>query len=362
VIKYIGSKRTLVPRILAYAKAIRARTGASSFCDMFTGTTRVAQAMKRASFQVTANDLASYSEILAIAYIEADANLHRGPLTAAKLGHLNALPGRDGYFTQTFCVDSRYFQPGNGRRIDAIREEIDRISDDRVERAILLTSLLEAADRVDSTTGLQMAYLKEWAPRSFNAMELRLPLLIPGAGVALREDANALAATMAPVDIAYLDPPYNQHSYFSNYHIWETLVRGDSPEPYGVARKRIDCRVTKSEYNAKGRAWAAFESLVRTVPAKHAIVSFSNEGYFAHDDLVALLESTFGEVEAVPVDFRRYVGAQIGIHNPKGEKVGQVSHLTNREYLFVAGPDAAKAVQDATLSMAGAAPLAGGRN
>ena len=171
MIKYIGSKRTLVPRILAYAKAIRERTGASSFCDAFTGTTRVAQALKRAHFQVTANDLASYSEILAIAYIEADADEHRGPLTAAKIGHLNALAGRDGYFTQTFCVDSRYFQPGNGRRIDAIREEIERISDDRVERAILLTSLLEAADRVDSTTGLQMAYLKEWASRSFNAME-----------------------------------------------------------------------------------------------------------------------------------------------------------------------------------------------
>jgi adenine-specific DNA-methyltransferase len=354
VIKYIGSKRTLVPRILAYAKAIRDRTGAGSFCDMFTGTTRVAQALKRAHFQVTANDLASYSEVLAIAYIEADATLHRGSLTAAKIAHLNALPGHDGYFTQTFCIDSRYFQPGNGRRIDAIREEIDRISEDRVERAILLTSLLEAADRVDSTTGLQMAYLKDWAPRSFNAMELRMPLLIPGAGTALREDANVLAASMAPVDIAYLDPPYNQHSYFSNYHIWETLVRDDSPESYGVAKKRIDCRVTKSEYNAKGRAWATFESLVRAIPAKHVIVSFSNEGYFAHDDLVSLLESTFGEVEAVPVDFRRYVGAQIGIHNPKGEKVGTVSHLTNREYLFVAGSDAGRIVTDATATMAGA--------
>jgi adenine-specific DNA-methyltransferase len=355
VIKYIGSKRTLVPRILAYAKAIRERTGASSFLDAFTGTTRVAQALKRAHFQVTANDLASYSEVLAIAYIEADANEHRGPLTAAKIGHLNALPGRDGYFTQTFCIDSRYFQPGNGRRIDAIREEIDRISDDRVERAILLTSLLEAADRVDSTTGLQMAYLKDWAPRSFNAMELRVPLLIPDAGVALRQDANALVAAMAPVDIAYLDPPYNQHSYFSNYHIWETLVRDDSPESYGVARKRIDCRVTKSDYNAKGRSWAAFESLVRKIPAKHLIVSFSNEGYFAHDDLVALLESRFGEVEAVPVDFRRYVGAQIGIHNSKGEKVGRVSHLTNQEFLFVAGADAGRIVTDATATMAGAA-------
>ena len=284
MIKYIGSKRTLVPRILAYAKAIRDLTGARTACDMFTGTTRVAQALKRAGFRVTANDLASYSEVLGITYIEADADEHRGPLTAAKIGHLNWLEGRHGYFTETFCVQSRYFKPANGRRIDAIRGEIERICDDRVERAILLTSLLEAADRVDSTTGLQMAYLKEWAPRASNPLELRLPVLIPGSGVAVRGDANALAAGMKPVDIAYLDPPYNQHSYYSNYHIWETLVRGDSPDSYGVARKRIDCRVTKSEYNAKGRAWAAFESLVRTIPARHLIVSFSDEGYFARDD------------------------------------------------------------------------------
>jgi len=81
----------------------------------------------------------------------------------------------------------------------------------------------------------------------------------------------------------------------------------------------------------------------------------------APDRLFELLESTYGEVEAVPVDFRRYVGAQIGIHNPQGEKVGQVSHLTNREYLFVAGPGAGRIVQDATLSMAGAAPSGEGK-
>jgi len=348
VIKYIGSKRTLVPRIVALAEAIRERTGASTVCDMFTGTTRVARALKGAGFQVTANDLASYSEVLAVAYIEADAARHGGPAVADKLAHLDALPGRDGYFTQTFCVEARYFQPGNGRRIDAIREEIDRISDCHVERAILLTSLLEAADRVDSTTGLQMAYLKEWAPRSFNALELRVPALLPGAGIALRRDANALAAEMAAVDIAYLDPPYNQHSYYSNYHIWETLVRGDAPEAYGVARKRLDCRTTKSAFNSRARAWDAFTSLVRALPARHLVVSFSNEGFFAYADLAALLGDAFGEVAAVPVDFRRYVGAKIGIHNPRGERVGRVSHVTNREFLFVAGPDATRIVRDAS--------------
>jgi adenine-specific DNA-methyltransferase len=337
LIKYIGSKRTLVPRIVALASSLARRSASPTACDYFCGTTRVAQGLKRAGFHVTANDAASYAAVLATTYVEADARRVRKRALAEKLKHLNELKGRDGYFTRTFCEESRYFQPFNGRRIDAIREEIDQVAEGQQDRAILLTSLMEAADRVDSTTGLQMAYLKSWAPRSFNALELRVPELIAGRGRAMLGDANALASIQENVDVAYIDPPYNQHSYHSNYHIWETLVRHDKPEAYGVARKRTDCREVKSAYNSKARAWAAFSSLIRTVQAKHLIVSFNDEGFFAHDDIVELLANARGEVASIPVDSKRYVGAQIGIYSPKGRKVGKVSHLRNREFLFVAG-------------------------
>ncbi len=348
MIKYIGSKRTLLPRIVSLAEAIRERTGATTACDLFTGTTRVAQGLKKSGFYVTANDLASYSEVLARTYIEVDGRGAQGAGCSAKLAHLNALPGVDGYFTRTFCEEARYFQPFNGRRIDAIRAEIDRIADGDVERSILLTSLLLAADKVDSTTGLQMAYLKSWSPRSFNALNLHMPELIGGHGRALREDANTLCGAMARVDIAYVDPPYNQHSYHSNYHIWETVVRNDAPESYGIARKREDCREVKSDFNVKGRSWDAFSRLIRDLRATHLIVSFNNEGFFAYDDIVALLEEVQGEVAVVPVEFRRYVGATIGIHNLRGEKVGRVSHVTNREFLFVAGAGAGAIVRMAS--------------
>ncbi|MCX5755006.1 MAG: DNA adenine methylase [Gemmatimonadetes bacterium] len=352
MIKYIGSKRTLVARIVELADAVRANAGTGSgaggawtACDLFCGTTRVSQGLKAAGFVVTANDLATYSEVFATTYIEADAKRVRKKALAEKLAALNALPGYDGYFTKTFCEESRFFQPFNGRRMDAIRDAIDDVADGRIERAILLTSLMEAADRVDSTTGLQMAYLKAWAPRSHNALELRMPALIAGRGRAVRSDANVLAAEMDEVDIAYLDPPYNQHSYHSNYHIWETLVRHDAPPAYGVARKREDCRTIKSPFNSKVKAWEAFSSLVRTVPAKHLIVSFSDEGFFSYDEIVSLLADVRGDVAAVPVSHKRYVGAQIGIYNPKGEKVGKVGHLTNSEFLFVAGAGAGRVLQ-----------------
>lgn len=340
MIKYIGSKRTLVPAIVEIVGAI---PGVRTVCDLFTGTARVAHGLKRAGYFVTANDAASYSEVLARTYVEADAERADLAEIGRKLEHLASLPGRPGYITETCCVRSRYFQPHNGERIDAMRPEIDRIAADPVEHAILLTSLMEAADRVDSTTGLQMAYLKEWAPRSYNEIELRVPKLLPGAGKAVRSDANEIAPSI-DADVCYVDPPYNQHSYFSNYHVWETLVRNDEPEVYGVACKRVDCRTTKSLYNSKRNAWAAFESLIRSLRSEHLIVSFNDEGYFERAAIEGLLRDARGEVASVPVDFKRYVGAQIGIYNPKGEKVGRISHLRNREFLFVAGRHAEEAV------------------
>ena len=341
MIKYIGSKRRLVPRIVALVSAIpRARR----VLDLFTGTTRVAQGLKAAGFIVTANDLARYSGVLAEAYIATDASSLPSARIESLLAHLDALPGVRGYVTRTFCEESRYFQPANGERVDAIRAGIDALGLTGSERAVVLTALLEAADRVDSTTGLQMAYLKQWAPRSHRPLALRTPVLLTGAGRAHCEDARDCVRRDETYDVAYLDPPYNQHSYFSNYHIWETIVRGDAPEAYGIARKRVDCRTTKSVFNRRADAWSALRAVVLGVRARHVVLSFSNEGFFTDAAISALLAERFDEVAVVPVDSPRYVGARIGIHNPLGERVGVVSHVRNTELLFVAGPDAAAIV------------------
>jgi len=286
------------------------------------------------------NDTASYSEALANAYSLADGQVDRTRLRRL-LDHLDALPPEHGYFTETFCVQSRFFRPENGVRVDAIRNEIDRLDVSPVERGLLLTSLMEAADRVDSTCGLQMAYVKKWAQRANNPLELRGPVAVEGPrGSVSRADAVEVASGLEGFDCVYLDPPYNQHSYFSNYHIWETLVRWDSPTYYGVACKRLDCKTTKSAYNSKRHAWAAFASLIEALPTPWIIASFNNEGF--HDPAcVAALLSEKGYLRTVGVDYKRYVGAQIGIFNPSGEKVGRVSHLRNRELLFVVGPSEA---------------------
>lgn len=336
MIKYLGSKRTLVPVLGDMAVA----TGAREAVDLFTGTTRVAQELKRRGLTVTATDIATYSGVMSDCYIATDLDDVDVQELDNELKRLEALPGKPGYFTATFCEESRFFQPKNGARVDAIRDELETMRD-HPYFPVLLTSLMLAADRVDSTTGLQMAYLKQWAPRAHNDLALRRPELIPGRGSTVVGNAMETVDTLPRTELMYLDPPYNQHRYFTNYHIWETLMRWDAPEHYGVACKRIDSRddSTKSVFNSKREMPLAMQSIVERANAEVLIVSYNDESWITAEAMMrSLRDAGHDDVRMLAFDSKRYVGAQIGIYNPSGEKVGRVSHLRNTEYVFVAGP------------------------
>jgi adenine-specific DNA-methyltransferase len=334
VIKYLGSKR----RLVSVLGELAARAGTRTALDLFTGTTRVAQELKRRGAFVWAVDSARYSQALARCYVETDGDAVDAARLGAALARLDALPGREGYFTETFCRRARYLQPHNGARVDAIRDALRDEYSGSPLYPVLLTSLLEAADRVDSTTGVQMAYLKEWAPRSHRRLELRPPALLAGPGAAVRGDALELAPLLPEVDFAYLDPPYNQHSYYRNYHVWETLIAWDAPEHYGVACKRADCRdaANRSAFNSRPRFRDALAAVVEAVRARVLVLSGNDEGWLSLEELVDLCAPR-GEVQVLAFDSKRYVGAQIGIHDPAGRRVGRVGRLKNVEYLVVSG-------------------------
>ncbi len=335
MIKYLGSKRRLVPVLGDICAAV----GAGRALDLFTGTTRVAQEFKRRGAETVALDSARYAYEFARCYVALDERrADRGALEAA-LADLARRPGIDGYVTETFCTRSRFFQPHNGRRIDAIRDAIEHDYSGSWMYPVLLTSLIEAADRVDSTTGVQMAYVKQWAARSNNELQLRIPELVAGSGQAVLGDASELAGRLGRFDLAYIDPPYNQHRYFTNYHIWETLTAWDAPEHYGVACKRVDARDagTKSPFNERRRMPDALARVIADVDARLVVISYNDEAWVTIEDLEEMAAVRGGAVRTLAFDSKRYVGAQIGIHNPRGEKVGTVARLRNVEYVVLCG-------------------------
>jgi adenine-specific DNA-methyltransferase len=342
LIKYLGSKRTLIPCILDAVSSTGCERG--TVLDLFSGTSRVGHALKRAGYRVLANDHNAYAHTLAKCYVQADAEevLDEVEEIVAELNSVSRrirTPESSDFFTHTYCRQSRFFHPKNGPRIHAIRERIARLRLPRDIEAVVLVSLMEAADRVDSTTGVQMAYLKDWAPRAHNDLTLRVPDVLPRAdsgkgGAFCMDAAAAMRELSGEADVVYIDPPYNQHSYLGNYHIWETLVRWDRPEVYGTACKRIDCRERKSAFNSKRLIRESLAEVIDACRAPAMVVSFSDEGYLSRDDVEAMLKPR-GRVRVIERDYKRYVGAQIGIYNPRGEKVGRVSHLRNMEMVFV---------------------------
>jgi len=334
MIKYIGSKRALLGHVTGAVRDVLPEGGL--VCDLFSGSARVGHALKGQGFRVWSNDHNAYAHTLATAYVQADREIWLDRAEAV-LAELRGVRPEAGWFTQAFCEDARYFHPDNGARIDAMRARIEALVLEPELKAIALVSLMEAADRVDSTAGVQMAYMKAWAPRALKPLELRMPDILPGVQGgrcrATQGDAVEMAGQVE-ADLVYLDPPYNQHSYLGNYHVWESLILWDRPETYGIANKRIDVRTRKSAFNSRPGIGPALQAVIDGVRAPNLIVSFNDEGYLDRATLIGMLESR-GHVQVVEIARPRYVGARIGIHNPKGEKVGAVGRLRNVEYLFV---------------------------
>lgn len=333
MIKYLGSKKRLLEPLL---DSVCKLPGAHTALDLFSGTSRVGLALKSRGIRVVANDHNAYAATLARCYVQADYEESLVRAAIQLTNEFNRLPGAPGYFTETFCEKSRYFQPKNGARVDAIREEIARKCLPPELEAMMLTSLLEAADRVDSTVGVQMAYLKTWADRAYKDLQLSTPKLIPrsphGKGEAYQLDALE-AARLFSADMVYLDPPYNSHKYLGNYHVWESLVLWDKPEVYGVACKRVDCKTRVSDYNRISAA-STLTQLIGTLKCRYIVLSYSDDGIATRAELEkALLQR--GPTSFTTIDCARYVGHKIGIHDQHGRKVGTPTNSRTHEYIFV---------------------------
>jgi adenine-specific DNA-methyltransferase len=309
-VRYSGSKRLVIPKIHEVIHGLPIR----SVLDAFAGTTRVSQYFKSAGYDVHCNDVAAYSSVFGRCYLE-NCDTAR-PTLDKKLDHLNRLKPVDGYFTTHFggeddgtgavkALDGKKkpFLVKNTRKLDAIRDEIDKIAEDKIEHSILVTSLIHALDKIENTLGHQVAYLSKWAGRAYSELKLCRPRLMGGNRdyQVTRMDARNISSHY---DLAYFDPPYNTNNthtvttrvrYASYYHFWTTVVLNDRPPAVGAANRRLDCSsdtlpgaISKYESTHYDEVLAEIEKLVSSVNARYVLFSYSNKGKVSIEDLKAV--------------------------------------------------------------------------
>ena len=351
-IKYAGSKLKLLPHILLLAGKVKPQT----VFDGFSGTTRVSQALARCGYRVIANDIAAWSKVFGDCYLSTPCS----PEDYKELiDHLNALPGTHGWFTEHYGGDvtsrtendlKKPWQRHNTLKLDAIREEIERLALSRHEKAVALTSLIRAMDKVDSTMGHHASYLSEWSPRSYQQMKLRLPKMIPKTREHEVYHADIFdAVSCVRADLAYYDPPYGSNNdkmppsrvrYASYYHLWSSICLFDKPALFGKAKRRADTRDLSSgsvfeefRRNGAGRfvVVEAIERLLRETNCRHIILSYSSGGRATAEELNKAIKSAGKLIKVVEVDYKRNVMSGMRWTHEWVRDAEQ----SNREFLFL---------------------------
>ena len=345
-IKYAGSKKRLLPHILAHTQAL---AGVQTVLDGFSGTTRVSQAFAQQGYTVTANDTADWSEVFATCYLKAN---RPDSFYEKLLSHLNALSGKNGWFTQYYgggeSDPKKPFRLKNTQKLDAIRTEIDQLGLLWEDKCVLLTSLILALDKVDNTLGHFASYLSHWSARSSNDLQLRLPLRIHThqAHTVLKQDIFK-TISKGQWDLAYFDPPYGSNNikmpssrvrYAAYYHFWTTVIRNDQPDLFGAASRRTDSRdeTASSVFedfrkDSTARLWAfqAIQKLLQQTPARYIILSYSSGGCVPKEELLEALHQNGKLLQFLEIDYRKNIMSEMSW---TGDWARPGKHF---EYLFV---------------------------
>lgn len=299
--RYIGNKTKLLPAIEA---AIAARGGPpGTFFDIFAGTCAVACRFKELGWRVVANDRMQLSYVRQVARIETS----RKPSgLGALFREMESAPDADGLVTRQYSpagpAGRRFFTEVHARRIDGALEYLARRRAEGVEPAaihLLLSSVLDAADRVANISGTYGAFLKEWQANTRQPLPLRPPAIVPGprplSHEAHREDCFALAPRIE-CDVLYVDPPYNRREYAANYHVLEAiaerpfLAEADLPAFEAAIYGKSGLRpYERSDFCDPARCAAAFRRLFAAARANVVLVSYNEEGIASRAEIEAAL-------------------------------------------------------------------------
>ena len=306
---YIGSKYSLLDFL---HETISNKTGYKDgekyiFADLFAGTGTVGAFYRELGCEVISNDIQYYSYIINKHLIESDETIDK-----SYIDYLNSLEGVEGFVYNNYCIGSgsnrMYFTDDNGKKCDAIRQEIESLyKNGKINEKsyyYYLGSLINSIDKVANTASVYGAFLKKIKAAASKPLLLEPLKFNEGpVGKVYNEDINKLIKNISG-DVLYLDPPYNARQYCSNYHVLETIARYDNPVLTGVTGMR-QAEEQKSEFCSKRTVEKAFDSLIKNAKFKYIFLSYNNEGLMSLQTIKSIM-SKYGKYSYEIKEYRRF--------------------------------------------------------
>jgi adenine-specific DNA-methyltransferase len=356
--RYIGNKTKLLPFLRSAIARLGIKPGVAH--DAFAGTAAVGRALKADGWCVHSSDLMTYSYVMQRAYVVAsradrfdelakadpavrarfaerglnvahrsvagaggDVGLAPMDVAAARMcavtDHLAAgLAPADGFFARNFgpAGGRMYFTDENARRIDAARTALHEwrqrglLDDDTFY--ILLAAVIEGADRVANTAGVYAAFIKRWQPTALRPLTVSAEPPIPSRlrCIAHQADAAQVAEALGPIDLLYVDPPYNTRQYAGYYHVPELVARGWFDDAVSLRGKTglIADEEQRSAWCSRREAPGALRHLLAATRARHVLVSYNSEGVIPDKEMRSALAtaSIDGRVRRFTRRYKRY--------------------------------------------------------
>lgn len=334
IITYIGNKRRLlhfIGRGFPYTQKIL-RKKRLTFFDAFSGSGVVARYAKRFSKEMFVNDLENYSRVINECYLSNKSDVDADELERAKQ-KLDAdikKNLREGLIAKTYAPKNEkrirrgervFYTKRNAMFIDTARQAIDGLGEE--VRKFFLAPLIVEASIHTNTSGIFKGFHKDgngigtWGGAGKHALsrimapiQLRLPVFsnFDCACSVLQEDANAIVGDIPPVDLAYFDPPYNQHPYGSNYFMLNLILSYKKPANISEV-SGIPDDWNRSDYNKRQNAQAALFSLIADCKAKVILISYNSEGFISRQTFLDYLSEN-GRLKVLDQRYNTFRGCR----------------------------------------------------
>jgi site-specific DNA-methyltransferase (adenine-specific) len=328
--RYIGNKTKLTPFILKKVEKLIGKNGIVA--DVMAGTGTVALELRKAGYSIVASDVMTYSyhhlmvnlclnsvplfyELEKQGVVDND----KSSMYEAVILYLNNVNPKEGFFFREFspggspingCEPRKYFSTENAKKIDGIREKINEWIEKKyvneLEESLLKHTLIMAVNEVANISGTYGYFLSDFKKNAKAPLVLKAVDFYPNNSqghIVLQGYAENLAQKIT-ADLCYLDPPYMKRQYAANYHILETIARGDFPDAIGKSGLR-DWWDQHSKLCTKTKGLQSFEKIIGTMNCRKFLVSYSEDGLFSLDQLVECF-SKFGTVEVQTIEYSRF--------------------------------------------------------